>query len=212
FDGPVAGVRVGIKDGKPQAFLASEELDNGKLDLVIAGTKDAIMMVEAGANEVSEEEVVEALTYGHKAIQPAIALQQELAKKLEVKPMEYELALPDGDIQQRVETWLSGRLGAGLRRPYPERNDLVAQLRDEMHAHFEEEIGEGYAELKAEYSDAFQMAMHKDVRKGIVEEQIRPDGRKLTEIRPLSSEIGILPRAHGSSLFTRGVTQAMNIV
>src|SRR5690606_37484056 len=67
FDGPVAGVRVGIKDGKPQAFLTSEELDNGKLDLVIAGTKDAIMMVEPGANEVSEEEVAEALTYGHKA-------------------------------------------------------------------------------------------------------------------------------------------------
>lgn len=212
FDGPVAGVRVGLKDGKPQAFLSSKELDEGNLDLVVAGTKDAIMMVEAGANEVSEDQVIEAMEYAHKAIQPAIKLQQELAEKLGVTPMEFELTLPDEDIQKRVETWTEGRLGAGLRMPYPERNDLVKKIREEMHAHFEEEIGEDFAELKAEYDDAFTMALHKDVRKGIVSESIRPDGRALTEIRPLSSEVGILPRTHGSSLFTRGVTQAMNIV
>jgi polyribonucleotide nucleotidyltransferase len=88
---------------------------------------------------------------------------------------------------------------------------LVAQLRKDTHAHFEEELGEEYATLKAEYDDAITLAIHKDVRKGIVEHQLRPDGRKLTEVRPLSSEVGLLPRAHGSSLFTRGMTQAMNI-
>src|SRR4029077_11021077 len=93
FEGPVAGVRVGLKDGKPQAFLSSKELDEGELDLVVAGTKDAIMMVEAGASEVSEETVADALTYAHKAIQPAIALQSELAKKVGVSPQDYELTL-----------------------------------------------------------------------------------------------------------------------
>lgn len=213
FDGPVAGVRIGMVDGKPKAFATPEELKEGKLDIVVAGRESGIMMVEAGANEVTEEEVAEALEYGYKVIQPAIKLQQELVKKIGVTPQEYELILPDEDIQQRVDTWLAGKLGAGLRMPYPERNDLVNKLKLAMHDHFVEELGEeAYAELKNDYSDAFQMALHKDVRDGIVADNIRPDGRKMNEVRPLSSEIGILPRTHGSSLFTRGVTQALNVV
>ncbi len=213
FEGPIAGVRIGLVDGKPKAFATPDDLKNGQLDLVVAGTKSGIMMVEAGASEITEEAVAEALEYGHKVIQPAIKLQEELVSKVGVTTQEYELVLPDTDIQQRVDTWVEGRLGAGLRMPYPERNDLVNKLRLQMHEHFAEEIGEeGLAEVKNEYDDAFTMALHKDVRKGIVEEQTRPDGRKLTEIRPLSSEVGILPRTHGSSLFTRGVTQALNIV
>lgn len=212
FDGPVAGLRVGLVDGKLKAFASAEELNEGLLDLVVAGTKDAIMMVEAGANEVSEEQVIEALSFAHTTMQPAIKLQEELVAKVGVTPLEYELLKPDEDIQKRVDTWLAGKLGVGLRAPYPERNDLVAGLKDAMFEHFEEEIGEQFADLKAEYDEAFTMALHKDVRDGIVKENIRPDGRKLTEIRPLSSEVGLLPRAHGSSLFTRGVTQALNIV
>ncbi len=213
FDGPVAGVRVGMVDGEYKAFASLEELTEGKLDLVVAGTEDGIMMVEAGANEVTEDEVAGALEYAQKIMQPAIALQKELVKKVGVTKQEYELSLPDTDIQDRVETWLSGKLGVGLRRPYPERNDLVRQLREQMEAHFVEEIGEeGFAENKNEYNDSFQLAIHKDVRKGIVEEQVRPDGRKLNEVRELSSEVGVLPRTHGSSIFTRGLTQALNIV
>ena len=212
FDGPVAGIRIGLKDDKPTAFLPASELDSGKLDIVVAGTKNGVMMVEAGANEISEEEVTEALEFGFKAIQPAIKLQEELIEKIGVTKQEFELVLPYEDIQQRVDTWLEGKLGVGLRAPYPERNDLVKKIRQEMHEHFEEELGEGFADLKNEYNDAFQMAVHKDVRKGIVEENVRPDGRKLTEIRQLSSETGILPRVHGSSLFTRGMTQALNII
>ncbi|HEU4966235.1 MAG TPA: polyribonucleotide nucleotidyltransferase [Candidatus Saccharimonadales bacterium] len=213
FDGPVAGLRVGLVDGKPQAFLSADELAAGTLDLVVAGTEHAITMVEAGAKEVSEDQVVAALEYAFQAMQPAIALQKELVEKVGVTPLPYELMLPDSDIQQRVETWLEGKLGADLRAPYPERNAMVKVLRDSMHAHFTEELGEdGFAQVKREFEDAFQMAIHKDVRKGIVEENIRPDGRQLTEIRPLSSEVGVLPRAHGSSLFTRGVTQGLNIV
>ena len=213
FDGPIAGIRVGLKNGKPAGFLSLKELESNKLDLVVAGKKDAIMMVEAGANEVSEEELIEALEFAKDAIKPAIELQEELAKKVGVEALEYELSLPDTDIQERVATWLSGKLGVQLRAPYPERNNLVNELRDAMKEHFIEEIGEeAYKEQRQEYDDAFILAIHGDVREGIVKEGIRPDGRELTEVRQLSSEVGILPRAHGSSLFTRGVTQSMNIV
>jgi polyribonucleotide nucleotidyltransferase len=212
FDGPVAGLRVGLKDGKPTAFLSADELATGPLDLVVAGTEHAITMVEAGAQQVSEDQIVEALEYAFKAMQPAITIQQELVKKVGVTKQTYELELPDSDIIQRVETWLAGRLGAGLRAPYPERNDLIKELRATMHAHFETEFGEAFAAVKPQYDEAFTLAIYKDVRKGIVEDGARPDGRALTDIRPLSSEVGILPRAHGSSLFTRGLTQALNVV
>lgn len=212
FDGPVAGVRVGLKDGKPTAFLSAEELSNGELDLVVAGTADAIMMVEAGAREVSEEKIAEALEFAQAAIKPAVEIQKELVKKVGVTPQEYDLTLPDENIQKEVDAWVEGKLGAAIRAPYPERNEMVNQLKEALHADFAEKIGEDYDTMRTEYDEALQMALHKDVRKGIVEENIRPDGRKLTEIRPLSSEVGLLPRAHGSSLFTRGVTQGLNIV
>lgn len=213
FEGPVAGLRVGYdKDGKLAAFLPAEQLDEGGLDLVVAGTKDGVMMVEAGASEVTEDQVAEAIDFAFKEMQPAIALQEELIQKVGVTKQEYELNLPDEAIQKTVEEWLEGKLGEDLRKPYPERNVLIQQLRDDMHAEFDEKIEEDYSELQREYDDAFQLAVHKDVRKGIVEHNTRPDGRKMTEIRQLSSETGVLPRTHGSSLFTRGMTQAMNIV
>lgn len=211
FDGPVAGLRVGIEDGKIVAFPKREILEDGELDLVVAGTKDAIMMVEAGAREVSEEQIADALTFAHEAMQPAIALQQELAEKVGVTPIEYELVKPNEEIQDKVNKWVDGKLGEALRAPYPERNELVSVLREAFHKEFELEHGDVYEELKPEYDEAFTMALHEDVRRGIVEEGIRPDGRKLNEIRPLSSEIDLLPRAHGSSIFTRGMTQALNI-
>lgn len=213
FDGPVAGVRIGLVDDKLQAFLSPEQLEKSSLDLVVAGKADSIMMVEAGANEVSEELVVKALKFAQEAIKPAIKLQEELVAKVGVTKQEYSLLASDSDIEQRVETWLSGKLGEGLRAPYPERNDFVKQLRDSMHDHFIEEFGEdSFAEIVRDYDDAFLNAIHKDVRFGIVKEGVRPDGRDLTEIRPLSSEVGLLPRVHGSSLFTRGMTQALNVV
>lgn len=211
FDGPVAGLRVGLVDGKLKAFASSEELQEGALDLVVAGTKDAIMMVEAGANEVSEAQVAEALAFAHTTMQPAIALQNELVKKVGVTKFEYNVVKPNDDIQAAVDKWVEGKLGAPLRKPYPERHELVNDLRQSFHEAFELEHGEAYEDLRPEYDEAFTMALHKDVRRGIVEEGLRPDGRKLTEVRTLSSEVGFLPRAHGSSIFTRGMTQALNI-
>lgn len=213
FDGPVAGLRVGYdENGALKAFLSTEQFDNSDLDLVVAGTKDAIMMVEAGAKEVSEAQVAEALEFAHTTMQPAIALQEQLVKKVGVTKQEFELDLPDEDIQKEVDAWVDGKLGENVRAPYPERNSLVQQIRNDFHAAMEEKLGDDYVEKHREYDEAFTLAVHKDVRKGIVEKGIRPDGRELTEIRPLSSEVGFLPRAHGSSLFTRGVTQGLNIV
>jgi polyribonucleotide nucleotidyltransferase len=213
FDGPVAGLRIGIDEkGDFKAFMSREELDAGELDLVVAGKEDAIMMVEAGASEVSEETIADALAWANEAMKPALALQRELAEKIKVEKLDYELVLPNEDIQKAVDKWVDGKLGAKLRVAYPERNALLSTLRDEFHAAFAEKLGDEYDALRAEYDESFTMALHKDVRKGIVEDKTRPDGRALTEIRPLSSEVGILPRTHGSSLFTRGVTQGLNIV
>lgn len=213
YDGPVAGLRVGINaEGKYEAFLPAEELESGKLDLVVAAKESGVMMVEAGANEATEEEVADAIAWAFEAMQPAIKLQQDLVQKIGVTPQEYELLLPDESIQTEVDAWLEGKLGEDLQKPYPERNVLVKQLRDDFHVAFAEKHGEEYDEKRRDYDDAFTMALHKDVRKEIVAKKVRPDGRQLTEIRPLSSEVGVLPRTHGSSIFTRGVTQALNIV
>ncbi|HEX8182994.1 MAG TPA: polyribonucleotide nucleotidyltransferase [Candidatus Saccharimonadales bacterium] len=212
FDGPVAGLRLGMVDGKITPFASAEQLNAGALDLVVAGTSEGIMMVEAGASEVTEEQIVEALAMAQEAMQPAIALQNELVSRVGVTKQEYELVLPDENIQKTVAEYVAEKLGEDLRAPYPERNELVATLRGQTMDHFKEEVGEDFASLKNEYDEAFTMALHKDVRAGIISDQTRPDGRKLTEIRPLSSEVGLLPRAHGSSLFTRGLTQALNVV
>ena len=215
FDGPVAGLRVGRVNGEFKAFLTPEERAQSDLDLVVAGIESGITMVEAGAKEVSEEVIVDAMTWAHQMMQPAIALQRELAAKVAPAAQEYELVLPDEEIQQTADEWVDGKLGEKIRRPYPERNEVVNEIRWAFHEAMAEKLGLGaeeYDEVRDEYDEAFTLALHKDVRRGIVEDNMRPDGRKLTEIRPLSSEVGLLPRAHGSSLFTRGVTQGMNIV
>lgn len=214
FDGPVAGLRVARVNGEFKAFATPEEREQSDLDLVVAGIESGITMVEAGANEVSEDVVADALAWAYDAYQPAVALQKELAERVQPVAQEYELVLPNEDIQTEVDQWMDGKLGEALRAPYPERNELVNTLRWAFHDEFREKIGEeGYtSELHDEYDEAFTSALHKDVRRGIVEENLRPDGRQLDEIRPLSSEVGILPRTHGSSIFTRGVTQGMNIV
>lgn len=212
FDGPVAGLRVAKVGNEFKAFATPQELLESELDLVVAGKEKAITMVEAGAKEVSEEVIVEALAWAHKAMQPAIEAQKELVEKVAPEAREYELVLPDEAIQTTVDTWVEGKLGKNLHAPYAERNDLITTLRNEFHADMETEHGEEYDELRREYDEAFTRALHEDVRKHIVESSTRPDGRKLDEIRPISSEVGILPRTHGSSIFTRGMTQGLNIV
>lgn len=212
FDGPVAGLRVGRVNGEFKAFLTPDERAVSDLDLVVAGIENGITMVEAGAHEVSEQVIIDAMAWAHHMMQPAIQLQRELAEKVAPAAQQYELVLPDETIQAEVDAWVAGKFGAAIRCAYPERNELIADIRQAFHDEFTTKLGEDYDELRPQYDEAFTLALHKDVRRGIVEDKVRPDGRQLTEIRPLSSEVGFLPRAHGSSLFTRGVTQGMNIV
>lgn len=218
FDGPVAGLRVGRVNGEFKAFLSAEEREQSDLDLVVAGIERGITMVEAGANEVPEEVVADALAWAFEQYQPAIQLQRELAEKVAPEAQDFTLILPDEAIQAVADEWTEGKLGASLRHPYPERNARIAELRNAFHTEIAEryaaENGEDakYDAVRADYDDAFTMAVHKDVRQGIVGENVRPDGRAFDEIRPLSSEVGILPRVHGSAIFTRGVTQGLNVV
>ena len=234
FDGPIAGLRIGRVDGKYQAFLTPEQREASDLDLVVAGKESGITMVEAGANEVSEDDIIGGLEWGLKMIQPAIKLQNELREKVGVEEKEYTLVLPSEEIQKKVDEWMVGKLGDELRTQNTiERGQLIDEIKWQMHDEFAQEITDEEAgvtdkmsdeekmttkteyydeHFRADYSEAFELAVKKDVRKHIIEDGIRPDGRKLDEVRPLSSQVGILPRTHGSSLFTRGVTQAMNIV
>ena len=210
FDGPVSGLRIGRVNGEFKAFLSPEEREASDLDLVVAGIESGITMVEAGANEVPEEIVAEALAWAFDHYQPAIKLQQELVAKIQPVAQAYTLVLPDEALQEVANVWVDGKLGEAIRKPYPERNEMVNQLRTAFHAEMLEKFEEEYSHGK--YDEAFTAALHKDVRKGIVEHNVRPDGRQFNEIRPLSSEVGVLPRTHGSSIFTRGMTQALNVV
>lgn len=214
FDGPIAGLRIGINgQGGFQAFMNRDELEHNKLDLFVAGKDGEVMMVEAGANEVSEDTIADAFEWALEQIKPALDLQIQLKDAIQPVQQEYELVAPNPDIQAKVGDYLSDKLTVDLRMPYPQRNPLVEQIKQDMLDYFAANYDDDdWAEIQGEYLDAFDMALHKNVRQGIIDDGVRPDGRQLTEIRPLTSEVHVLPRVHGSSLFTRGLTQAMNIV
>ena len=222
FDGPVAGLRIGRINGEFKAFLSPEEREKSALDLVVACKDGKIVMVEAGAKEVPEEMIIEAMHWAVENVQPALDLQRELAEKVNAAKQEFELVLPDEEIQARVDRWTEGKFGDKVRGNVLERAQILDDLKYQMHDEFALELGQGEtdnekvewydANLRDQYNQAFELAVHHEVRRSIVEDGVRPDGRKLNEVRPLSSQVSILPRTHGSSLFTRGVTQAMNIV
>lgn len=229
FDGPVAGLRIGRINGQFKAFLTPEERENSDLDLVVAVKDQKVVMVEAGANEVPENVIIDAMRWAVAQAQPALALQRELRDKLAVTEKSYELSLPNEEVTQKVEAWTlahfkgeDGKRGTKIRGNVLERKQIADILRDQMDAEFALELGQGETDeektidyderLKSEYHAAYELAIHHEVRRAIVEDGVRPDGRKLNEVRPLSSQVAILPRVHGSSLFTRGLTQAMNIV
>lgn len=210
FDGPIGGVRIGLIGDELIPFPTTSQIKNSKLDLMVAGTKDAIMMVEAGADEVDEDTMVKALELAHQSIQPVVKMQEELVKKVGVTPFEYELQLPDAEIQKTVDDFLKGKTGDSLRGDNQhERMEKVHEIKAALIEKLKADLGED--EDLEPYKEAFEYAMKQEVRRAIIEDGIRPDNRKTDEIRPLSSEVGILPRTHGSSLFTRGSTQALNV-
>ncbi len=214
FDGPIAGLRIGLDEQDNfRAFMSRSELEQSQLDLFVAGKTDKVMMVEAGANEVSEDTLADAFAWALEQIKPALDLQLELRDLVQPEVQSYQLVTPDEQIAEQVEIYLSDKLTDDLRVTYAERNPRIAEIKQAMLEHFQVDYDEvTWPERQADYLDAFDKVMHQNVRQGIIERGVRPDGRQLDEIRPLSSEVHLLPRTHGSSLFTRGLTQALNIV
>lgn len=210
FEGPVAGVRVGLIDDDFVANPTFEQVEKSKLDLVVAGTRDAIMMVEAGAQEVDEETMAKALEFAHEQMQPAIDLQQQLIDKLKVETMEYEVEATDEELTTEIEKFLEGRLGEAVRHENQyERHSSLRNLQEEAHAHFESEHADRFE--RAHVAEAFDAAIKREVRRAIIEDKKRPDNRGNEDIRPLSSAVKVLPKTHGSAVFTRGATQIMNV-
>ncbi len=206
FEGPVAGVRIGLIDGELIAFPTTEQMKVSKLDLVVAGTEDAIMMVEAGAEEVDEATMLKALEFGHKSIQPLIELQNKIVKELGVKTKTFELDKPDADLVDAIMKFLDGKLGTAVRHADQyQRHDAIKNLEGEV----VEQFGSDYDHADIEV--AFRSVIDQEIRRAILVDGVRPDDRKTTEIRPISSQVGLLPRTHGSALFTRGTTQVLNV-
>ena len=209
FDGPIAGTKVGRIDGEFVLNPTHEELELSDIDLFVAGSEDAVIMVEGSAKEVKEEEILEAILFGHQSLKPVIDLQKQMKSALGVAPREFELQKPEESLYEKVnavarekvrETFLITE--KGKRR---ERLEEVLQLAlQELGA--EEESSQKMVKI------AFEEIYRKLVRKFIIEKKQRMDGRGLPEIRPISCEVGILPRTHGSALFTRGETQVLAVV
>ncbi|HON43707.1 MAG TPA: polyribonucleotide nucleotidyltransferase, partial [Bacillota bacterium] len=208
FDGPIAGVKVGLVDGGFVINPSAEQLDRSSLSLVVAGTRDAVLMVEAGANEIPEEQVLEAIMRGHDTIREIIAFQDEIIAAVGVPKREFVVFEPDPKLAAKVEAFAYSRMDEAVRNPDKvTREELVGGVRQETMAHFEEEMGEDTPHKDIEA--VLDRMLKQIVRKMIAVEHIRPDGRALDEIRQISCEVGLLPRVHGSAMFKRGQTQVV---
>ncbi len=208
FAGPVAAVNVGLVDGVPVISPNIAQSEKSSLNLIVAGTKDAIMMVEAGAKEISEDEMLEAILAGHEAIQEVLEIQEKMAEKIGKEKMEVSPFEPDTEISKAVETFADEKIKEALHTGLKQdRESLLEQLKKETLEYFSEIYPENLRDVKVSLEDLIKRSL----RKMIMEEKIRPDGRGWKEIRPISSEVQLFRRTHGSSLFTRGQTQVMNI-
>lgn len=214
FAGPVAAVHLGRVDGRFIINPTSEQSSKSEMDLIIAGTKDAVTMVEAGAKEVPEEIILEAIFFAHEEIKKIVAFQEAI-QEAEGKPkIEVEEEAVDPELAEAVKEYALPKLLAALKTPEKlERENNLEQAKEETKAYFQEKLGEEEYELKVKAIEEILDTVIKDeVRKMIFNERIRVDGRKPDEIRPVTCQVGLLPRTHGSALFTRGQTQALSVV
>jgi polyribonucleotide nucleotidyltransferase len=210
WDGPVGAVRIGLKEGEFLINPSTEQMIDSLLDLRVAGTEDAILMVEAGANEVPEEKMIEALRLAHEAIQDIIRVQKEMRAEIGKPKRDLVTSVPSEETAQKVMDWLAGgKIEAALSvaGSKEEREAAMNAVRDELVAHFEGDETVAVNDVHATYSKALKKA----VRSRILNDGIRPDGRDTTTVRPIWGQVGILPRTHGSGLFTRGETQVLTI-
>ncbi len=206
FEGPLGAVRVGRVENKFIINPTTEQMEESDVDILVAGTKDAITMIEGGAKEIPEEIIAEALEISFKSLQASILLQEKMVKGEEITLQKYKLMLPDEQAYASVAKYLDAKLGESIRHENKiERNLLIADLEDMVMGEFSEKFEE------ADISAAFEKVIKEEVRRSVLEEGIRPDRRKMDEIRPLSSEVSVLPRTHGSGLFQRGQTQVLSI-
>ena len=216
FDGPIAGVKVGRVNGKFIINPTPEQLEVSDIDLTVAGTKYAINMVEAGAREVSEEDMLEALMFGHEAVKELCAFQEEIIKEVGVEKMEYEHLEISDELRDEIRTLASDKLDAALRiKGKLEKYAAIDAVKEEVVNKYEEENSsldkDELNELLTKVKLVLESIEYDIFRSITVNEKTRADGRSMTEIRPLSTDIDMLPRTHGSALFTRGETQALAV-
>ena len=209
FDGPIAGVRIGLINGE---FIVNPNVEQTKLSelsLGVAGTKDAILMVEAGAKEVSEEVMLDAIWFAHDVIKDIVAFQEKIQAEIGKQKMEVPVYVPPVEIVEDIKAYGAEKLKAALMDSDKlRREEMVSQVKKEI----AEVFNEKYPENGKDVAYVTQKLIKTVVRRTISVDKIRPDGRQLDEVRPVTCEVGLLPRPHGSSLFTRGQTQILNVL
>lgn len=213
FQGPIGGVVVGRVDGEFVINPTVKQQEKSDLHLVVAGTKHAVTMVEAGGREVPEDVVLDAIMFGQEEVKRIVAFQEEIVSKVGKEKIEVPLFQPDPAVEAWIREKGTSRLQEALRNPDKQsREAAVDNTRQELISEFTREMGEEvYAEKEKDVSKVLDDVIREIVRRMITHDKERPDGRGLTEIRPISCEVGLLPRAHGSAVFTRGQTQVMTI-
>ena len=217
FNGPIAGVKVGRVNGEFIINPTPEELEKSELDLTVAGTKDAINMVESSAKEVPEDIMLEALMFGHDAVKKLIAFEEEIIAEIGEEKMEYETLVVEEEMKQQITELISKKMDKALRiKDKLEKYAAIDAIKEEV-----EELYKNQYENKVKDEELKEILVKANMvvsdieynlfRSIVVKEHIRSDGRKMDEIRPLSTDIDLLPRTHGSALFTRGETQALSV-
>ena len=218
FNGPVAAVKVGRINGEFIINPTVEQAEESDIDLTVAGTRDAINMVEAGAREASEDDMLEALMFGHEAIKKLIAFEEEVIKEIGLPTMEYEKLEITSELRSEVDTYVRERLDKALRiKDKLEKYAAIDSLQEEVVEKYKNENEdtmkpEELNELLTKVALIFHGIEYELFRNIVVKEKTRADGRAMDEIRPLSTDIDLLPRTHGSALFTRGQTQSLATV
>ncbi|AZV47709.1 polyribonucleotide nucleotidyltransferase [Bacillus halotolerans] len=210
FEGPIAGVTVGRIDNQFVINPTVDQLEKSDINLVVAGTKDAINMVEAGADEVPEETMLEAIMFGHDEIKRLIAFQEEIVAAVGKEKSEIKLYEIDEELSEKVKALAEQDLLKAIQvHEKHAREDAINEVKNTVVAKYEDD--EHDEETIKQVKQILSKLVKNEVRRLITEEKVRPDGRGVDQIRPLSSEVGLLPRTHGSGLFTRGQTQALSV-
>jgi len=214
FGGPVGGVKVGRVNGRFVLNPTLAEQAESDLEITIAGTKDAVTMVEAGANEVPEQAILEAISFGHQFIKELCLWQEEIRAQIGKGKAEVTVFQPALDLDRWVREHVYEELVQALKASEKlERERLLDEVRGGAHEAYQEEFGEEEYEEQSKFIDAvFDAVLKEEVRRAITQDRMRPDGRRPEEIRPVTCQVGLLPRAHGSGLFTRGQTQVLTSV